>query len=59
MPKLNEPSGRSPKSGEDPSDDGSPKPSSLDRLTKFTERILKVPKSEVAKAEERNRQQAP
>ena len=59
MPKLNEPNERSPKSGEGPSDDGSPKPSSLDHLTKFTERILKVPKSEVAKAEERNRQQAP
>jgi hypothetical protein len=56
MPKLNETSRRSPKDGGDGSDGGSPKPSSLVRLSDLTRRVLNVPKSDVAKVEERNRQ---
>lgn len=44
---MTEKSSPSPKSGAALSDDGTPEPSSLDRLADFTRRIIAVPRSEI------------
>jgi hypothetical protein len=59
MRKLNGPKKPSRKSGEDEGDEGSPKPSSLDRLANLTRRVLRVPKSEIVNPENRNQQPNP